>query len=143
MRGVLCDWAIIPYVFDFHEKRRIKSWVFSKLSVGVLLLLSALLSASVYERYQKERETARTYRERAAEHAALEAQAAALEARVQYIQSERGIEEEIRERYDAIRDGERTVVVLDAPEPAGQPSRPAAEQVEKRPARFSWLFFWR
>ncbi len=133
--------AIITYVFDFHEKRKIKSWVFSKLSVLVLLALCALLATSVWERYQKERETARNYRERDAELAMLEAQAAALEARVAYIESDRGIEAEIRDRYDVVKEGERAVVVMDAEQ--ASPAVASEVVAEEEEGFLSWIFFWR
>lgn len=135
-------------MFDFHEKRKIRSWLFSYPAIAVLLILSFFLAGSVHERYQKERETAAKRDERAAELDALRARTDALEAQVAFMQSERGIEEEIRSRYDAVRDGERMVVIV--PHEAAlaastaqreRPSPPPA--VEPESGFFSWLFFWR
>lgn len=133
-------------MFDFHEKRKIKSWLFSKVSVFILLVLTALLGTSVFERYQKERETAHNHYERAAELERLRSQAAALEAKVSYAESERGIEEEIRDRYDVVKEGERAVIIVDAPRE--ETARPAPVDDadlsdETTPSFFSWIFFWR
>lgn len=100
-------------MFDFHEKRKIKSWVYSNLSIGVLVVLIAFMFVSVFERYQKERETAEKRVERTADLHELEARAAALEAKVEEAESVRGMEAEIRNRYDVAKEGEEVVIIID------------------------------
>ena len=100
---------------------------------------------SVYERYQKERETAIKRAERSAELANLKAQVAALDAEVAYIQSARGIEEEIRDRFDATKEGEQAVIIMDDKQPttsAAFTAVPKAEEKQQDKSFFSWLFFW-
>ena len=101
--------------------------------------LSGLLSVSVYERYEKERAMAARAQERAEELEALRARAEELEGNVRYLGSERGIEEAIRDRYDAVREGEQAVIVMEAPQAAA----PLAPPPEDQASPFSWLFFWR
>ncbi len=137
--------AIIPYVFDFHEKRKIKSWVFSKPAIALLLIASFFLARSVYERYQKERETAQKHSEASAELASLEAHAAELEGEVNRVQSRRGIEEEIRDRFDKTKEGEREVIVMDERGATTSTSTETTvpKEAKKSSGFFSWLFFWR
>ena len=136
--------AIIPYVFDFHEKRKIKSWLFSKPAIVVLLVVASFLANSVYALYQKERETATKYAKRQAELAELNAHAAALSAEVEYMQSTRGIEEEIRDRFDVVKKGEQAVIVMEQRHPTTSPAAVTSEaQAEAAESFFSWLFFWR
>lgn len=131
-------------MFDFHEKRKLKSLVFSKITIGVLLIASGLLSLSVYERYEKERETAHKRAERTADLLELEARAAALEEKVAYVQSARGIEEEVRDRYGALKAGERAVIVMERPGKQHASSTYAPPTAsEEAPSFFDWLFFWR
>jgi cell division protein FtsB len=132
-------------VFDFHEKRKIKSWMFSKPAILFLLVISFFLARSVYERYQKERDTAEKHFERAAALASLEARAADLEREVGYIESARGIEEEIRNRFDVTKKGEQAVMVMDERESTSSEASPEAPVAKEKPRRgvFSWLFFWR
>lgn len=134
-------------MFDFHEKRKIKSWIFSKSAVFLLLVASFFLAASVYERYQKERETAAKRAERAAELAILQAHAAELATAVTHTQSARGIEEEIRDRFDATKEGEQAVIVVDEAHATASPSlaEPVRAKGEDADTHFlfSWLFFWR
>ena len=100
-------------MFDFHEKRKIKRWLFSKPVIALLLVLCFFLGRSAYERYTKERETAIKHHEQAAELLALTARANALEKEVAYMQSARGGEQEIRQRFDAVKEGERAVIIID------------------------------
>lgn len=130
-------------MFDFHEKRKIKSWVFSKSSIVILLALSLWFSGSVYERYKKERETAHTYTGRAAELGALKQQAAVLQEKVRYIQSDRGIEDEIRDRYDVVKKGERVAIVMDAPEADVSRESTATEATTTQSFLSRLFFFWR
>lgn len=132
--------AILSYVFDFHEKRKIKSWLFSRTSIALLLIASGLLSVSVFERYQKERETAFKYTERAAELTELNARAAALESKVEYMESARGIEDEIRHRYDVVKEGEYAVIIMDAEKATSTPLPPPPPE---KKGFFSRLLFWR
>jgi cell division protein FtsB len=127
-------------VFDFHEKRKIKSWLFSRTSIALLLVASGLLSVSVFERYQKERETALKYAERSAELAELNVRAAALETKVDYMESARGIEDEIRHRYDVVKEGERAVIIMDEEKAT---STPLPLPVVEDRSYFSRLMFWR
>ena len=127
-------------MFDFHEKRKIKSWLFSRTSIALLLVAYGLLSVSVFERYQKERETALKYDERSAELMELAARAAVLESKVEYMESARGIEDEIRHRYDVVKEGERAVIIMDA-EKATTTQQVLSAPEEK--SFFSRLLFWR
>ncbi len=79
--------------------------------------------------------------ERAAELQVLREHAAELEANVHYLESERGIEEAIRDRYDAVRDGERAVIVLDEPRSAAS-AAPAALPAKESESFLSRLFSW-
>ncbi len=131
-------------MFDFHEKRKIKSRIFSKPTIALLFIASLFLATSVHERYQKERETAHKQAERAAELSTLKARAAVLEAQVKHIQSTRGIEEEIRDRFDATKKGERAVIVVDGtPSTTVATSTSLPEVQEKKHSFFSRLLFWR
>lgn len=130
-------------MFDYHEKRKIKSWLFSKTAIAVLLIPIVFLSVSVLERYEKERDTREKRAERALELEEIEARAAALEARVEAAESERGIESEIRRRYDVAKEGEQVVVIIDETEEQDATETvPVTTDSEER-SFFDTLMFWR
>ena len=129
-------------MFDFHEKRKIKAWVYSWPMIVVLLIPIGFLSVSVYERYQKERDTKEKRDEQSVKLEALEERASALEAKVEYAKSTEGIEEEIRSRYDVAKEGEQIVIIIDGEEGSNTANVNASRTEPKRKSFFKWLKFW-
>ena len=100
-------------MLDFHEKRKLRSFLYSKPAVAVLLAIAVLLSMSVYERYQSERDMAAKRQELEGKLVALKNQAATLEEEVERLKSDRGIEEELRDRFEVAKSGEDIVIIVD------------------------------
>ena len=123
-------------MFDLHEKRRMRSWLYSKVTIGVVLILCLLMAGSVYKRYQVEREMAERRAETEASLNALEDRAAAIQEKVDTLENQRGLEAEIRDRFDVAREGEQVVIILDSEEEV-QESAPVVP-VEEKP----WYKFW-
>jgi len=136
-------------MFDLSEKRRLLGYLYSKFTIAVLLIVLGLLSWSVLERYSVERDMAAKRAEKEAELSQLEERAAALEAKVDHLRNERGLEEEIRSRFDVAKEGEQVVILLDSEDAAPTVSAPedtaSAPPPEVRVHRspLDWLFFWR
>lgn len=99
-------------MLDFHEKRKLKSFLYSKPAAFVLFAIAILLSWSVYERFEREREMATKRYELEERLDTLHMQAATLEEEVARLKSERGIEEELRNRYEVAKAGEQVVIVV-------------------------------
>jgi cell division protein FtsB len=99
-------------MLDFHEKRKLKSYLYSRYVVGALFIFAILLSISVFERYVAERKVAQKRDEIKNELEALQQRESVLEAEVSRLKSDRGLEEEIRDRYEVSRAGERIVVIV-------------------------------
>lgn len=100
-------------MFSFHEKRKIRNVLYSKPVVASILIIAGFASFSAYDRYTIAREMEVRLEERAEERDKLKERAKTLEARVQYLSDERGIEEELRNRFDVAKEGERVVVFVD------------------------------
>jgi cell division protein FtsB len=100
-------------MFDFHEKRKIRRVLYSKVSIALVFLLAFVIGRSVYERYTVEREMVAKLDERVAELDALKQRALLLEGKVDHLRNERGIEEELRNRFDVVKEGEQVVIILD------------------------------
>ncbi len=100
-------------MFDFHEKRKIRKVLYSWISIGGIFLLGGLIAYSAYGRYEVEQDMAEKLELREAELAALEERAASLQASVLHLSDERGIEEELRNRFDVAKEGEQVVIILD------------------------------
>ena len=100
-------------MFDFHEKRKIMSVLYSKAVIFVLCFITILMSISVYNRFTVSEETKEKLEVKQAELNELKMRAMVLESKVTYLQDERGIEEELRNRFDVAREGEQVVILLD------------------------------
>ena len=114
-------------MFDFHEKRRIKSVLYSKTTFVLLVMVAILLLTSVYNRLIVAQETKTKLEERKEDLEALEMRAEVLRAKVEYLENERGIEEELRNRFDVAKEGERVVIILEDKEEKKDKKAPTAE----------------
>lgn len=124
-------------MFDFYQKRKIRSLVNSRYTQGVLLLLVLLIGWSAFVRYQIAVEMS-DRRELAAQEAVLlRSQKDSLQEQVEYLSNERGIEAEMRRQFDVALEGEQVVVIVE-PE-AGLDIQPLATST---PEETAWYQFW-
>jgi cell division protein FtsB len=124
-------------MFDFYQKRKLRSLVNSRYTQGVLLLLVLLIGWSAFVRYQIAVEMS-DRRELAAQEAVLlRSQKDSLQEQVEYLSNERGIEAEMRRQFDVALEGEQVVVIVE-PE-AGLDIQPLATST---PEETAWYQFW-
>ena len=100
-------------MFDFHEKRKIRAILYSKATIVVLAVIVFFLSASTYERFTIEREMAARLDDKRQELNVLKNRLDVLGSNVEHLKNERGVEEELRSRFDAIKEGEQVVIIID------------------------------
>jgi len=131
-------------MFDFHEKRKIRNIVYSKLTIGVLLVLVILVGMSVFERFSALREISHKRALKEEELALLQERAEVLEEKVEYLQNGRGAEEELRNRFDLAREGEKVVVIVDDDSEAADTSLrdPSEADGEGHFSLWEWLTSW-
>ena len=133
-------------MFDFHEKRKIRTIVYSKVSIGIILCLTVFLGISVFERFTVEREMAGKLEDKKQELETLKLRAEALESDVEHLKNERGIEEELRSRFDVVKEGEQVVVILDGENNREQklPTSTSLTETNKKTVKSFWsvLKFW-
>jgi cell division protein FtsB len=133
-------------MFDFHEKRKIKSFLYSKPVIFALFFIAIVMSATVYDRYVVAKEMEGKLETKRAELEHLKQRAQTLDAKVKYLEDERGIEEELRNRFDVAREGEQVVVLIDPKKTdmKATGSLPQKEEQEHREEKsfFSFLTFW-
>ena len=94
---------------------------------------------SAYKRYQVEREMADRRASAEAELQALHDRAVSLEEKVDHLENQRGLEEEIRTRFDVAREGEQVVIILDAESEEVDLSE---VEIAPEPSFLSRLKFW-
>lgn len=122
-------------MFDFQQKRKLKSWYSSRVTQVVVFVLALMVLASAFNRYLIADDMADRRATVEAEINNLEKRKDSLEAEVQYLSNDRGIEAEVRRQFDVAREGEQVVIILeDEPEVTNEPLPPPSE----RP----WYRFW-
>jgi cell division protein FtsB len=118
-------------MFDFHEKRKMKAILYSKGVFVLLILIAVLLSVSVYNRFVVTQDTKIRLNERREDLESLEMRAEVLQTKVDYLESDRGIEEELRNRFDVAKEGERVIVILEDKEKKSDNKDPEVDDVKE------------
>lgn len=127
-------------MLDFHQKRKLRGFVHSPVTQGILLVIALLIALSAYNRYQTatEMEARRITDEQQLQ--VLKDRRDALDEEVQYLSGERGIEAEIRRQFDVTKEGEKVVVIVENESEASEIQPLATSTIEYQPA---WYEFWR
>ncbi len=125
---------------QFGRKPSSKDMIFSYAMFVVLLVVIGFLVVSVWHRYEIEREMFGRREQAESELQLLRQRAAALETKVEYLQDERGIEAEIRGRFDVAKEGEQVVIIIDneRSDRMIEPVRAPVPLSEETP----WYKFW-
>ena len=90
--------------------------VFSKAALVVLFIVVLFAGNAAWNMYQKYKES-KDFKDRAlAELQELEKREQNLTEDIEKLQTERGVEEELRKRFGIVKEGEEVVIVIDNPE---------------------------
>ncbi len=95
------------------KKSNWRSILWSKITLGVLVVLVIGLGISVYDRFTIEREMAERRFEKEKQLEEMKVRKATLEERVKYLSDDSGVEAEVRKHFDVARAGEQVVVLLE------------------------------
>lgn len=120
---------------SLEEKRALRRFIYSRLTIIVLLLVLLLLGRSVWKAWQRY-EQAKSDRDASARnYEELEEREAKLAERLLLAESERGEEEQLREKYGAARPGEQVIIIVDNDTATSTPAR-------SRSGFWTWLWSW-
>ncbi len=122
---------------SFGKQNKYKKIIYSKGTIFTLLILIILLGESVWTRFSIEREMAARTAQTQAELEALQQRKEELRKRVEYLQGERGIEEEIRKNFDVAKEGEQVIILT------GEKSSTSTDMQEMPKMQVPWYQFWR
>ena len=132
-------------MFDFHEKRKIRSILYSKWGVFLIVLATALLATSVYSRYTAASDMEEKLESRRTALHELEVRAQMLQSKVEYLENERGVEEELRNRFDVAKEGEQVIILLDSKKEKNVGNAPSLEHTDvpkTEKSFFDLVKFW-
>ncbi|HEY4517974.1 MAG TPA: septum formation initiator family protein [Candidatus Paceibacterota bacterium] len=105
-------------MFDFHERRKLRRYLYSPGVLLVLLVLVVFLARGVWHVYDKERETGLITAQKQAILDELKSREASLTAELDRLKTVRGIEQELREKYEVAKEGEKVIVLVEPPKVA-------------------------
>jgi hypothetical protein len=125
-------------MFDFYQKRKLKTVITSRYTQAIILVLTCLVAWSAFVRFQIATEMAERRERLETERTELEIHKNVMQDRVDYLSDERGIEAEMRRQFDVAKEGEQVVVIV---EPVAEPEvLPLASTTKVDKA---WYQFWR
>lgn len=128
-------------MFDFQQKRKLRTVMTSRVTQGILLFLSCLVLLSVIDRYQIARDMSDRRTAIESEIEALETRKQTLDKEVDYLLSERGAEAEMRRQFDMAREGEQVILIVDDPKKSENSATNTSEIIPEEPVR-AWYHFW-
>ena len=100
-------------MLEFQEKRKLKRFLYSKVTFTILVVLVALFLNAVYGVYKKQDITKDNLSKTASSLDGLLAREKMLSSEIERLKTESGTEEEIREKYGLVKPGEEVIVVVD------------------------------
>ncbi|MEX0935080.1 MAG: septum formation initiator family protein [Candidatus Paceibacterota bacterium] len=95
------------------RKKKYRHLLFSKVGIGIVLVLALLVSRAAWNVYEKERLTRAKLNEAERELVELEAREAVLQEDIATLETPAGVEEEIRTTYGFAKEGEEVLVILE------------------------------
>ena len=90
-----------------------KKIFFSWPTVAILFVIAILITRSTYFVWLRERATAELLSERKAELADVNRRGVLIEEKLEALGTPRGIEEEVRSRFEVAKPGEKVIVIVD------------------------------
>lgn len=120
---------------SFEGRRDPMRLMWRRLAAIILLLLIALAVRGVWGVFKKSQESAELRQKAEAELSDLKVREGELRADISSLKTDRGIEEELRQRYDLSHSDEGVIVIVDPPAP---PPEPRQTTFQKFKNWFSW-----
>ncbi len=99
-------------MLDFVQKRKVRSFLYNKVTLGLLGLLTLLVLHSTWVVYGKKRESDNMKNLSLANVNELKARDLELQGKMGKLNTDAGLEEEIRSRFSVTKGGESMVVVV-------------------------------
>ncbi len=100
-------------MLDFQQKRKIKSVLYNKVTIGILFVILVAFVHSTWGVYQKKVESEGMLELSEQNTEVLRERQRELDMKIERLNNGEGIEEEIRSRFSVAKEGESMVVILE------------------------------
>lgn len=98
---------------EFRNKQKARELLYSKITIAAILFFVVMLIPGVYSIYVKLGESGKDRKAAERELADLEEREQMLTQKVDQGKTERGLEEQIREKFNVAKEGESVIVLVD------------------------------
>ena len=98
---------------DFHEKQRMRRWLYSKTTFVILAIAIVVAGIQVWDMYQKARLTKTQLAQTEEAYKKLQEREAFLSEETRGLSTEAGVEAKLRARFGVAKEGEEIVVILE------------------------------
>lgn len=105
---------------EFTDKQKIRKICYSKVTIAILLFFVVMMIPGVYGIYKKVAESSKDRKSAERELADLESREKMLLEKVERGNSERGQEEQIREKFNVAKEGESVIILVEKPIPVSE-----------------------
>ena len=99
-------------MLDFQQKRKVRSVIYSRVTIGILLVLVVVVLHSTWVVYQKKRESEQMKNLSLQRVLDLRTRDLELQARIERLGTTPGLEEEIRSKFSVAKDKETMIIVV-------------------------------
>ena len=99
-------------MLDFQQKRKVKSFMYNRVTLAVLLVVVLFVLNSTWSVYQKKRESERLKNVALGNVENLRGRNSELQVKIERLDTEVGIEEEIRSKFNVAKQEENAVIIV-------------------------------
>ena len=99
-------------MLDFQQKRKVRSFIYNRVTLTVLLVVVLFVLNSTWFVYQKKRESERLKNVALGNVENLRGRDSELQAKIERLGTEVGIEEEIRSKFNVAKQEENVVIIV-------------------------------
>lgn len=99
-------------MLDIQQKRRFRSFIYNKITLGFLLVLVLLVIHSTWRVYLKKKESVEMMNSSYARLSDLEERDRELDMKIRKLNTISGVEEEIRSKFSVAKDNENIVIIV-------------------------------
>lgn len=105
---------------EFEERRKTRKLLHSRYAIAALFVIVVLVSRGVWSAYDKYRKSSEVAERMRTELSSLKQKESTLSASLSELDTPEGKEREVRDRFGAVKEGERLIILLDD-EPTSTP----------------------
>lgn len=100
-------------MLDFQQKRKVKSFMYNRVTIGILFVIMLFVTRSTWSVYQKQiqSESLKSLSEKKVLE--LELRNKEINDKIQALETSQGIEKEIRSKFNVVKENENMVIIID------------------------------